>query len=203
MTAARLIIWRHGETDWNLTGRFQGHHDIPLNAVGEQQARTAAPFLAEWGPTSIISSDLSRARGTARALADVTGLPVTLDERLREINVGDWVGRTIQEIVEEDPSIGERMRNGEDVRRSDAGETAGEMGERIAAALNDIAEEAADGETVVVVTHGMAARIGSVFFVGGSYFDTRLFGGVRNCAWIVLDTGRDDVWRIRQYNVHV
>lgn len=203
MTASRLIIWRHGETDWNLTGRFQGHHDIPLNAVGEQQARTAAPFLAEWGPTSIISSDLSRARGTAQALADVTDLPVTLDERLREINVGDWVGRTILEVVEEDPGVGERMRNGEDVRRSATGETSTELGERIAGALNDIVEEAEDGETVVVVTHGMAARIGSIFFVGGSYVDTRLFGGVRNCAWIVLDTGRDGVWRIRQYNVHV
>ncbi|QGF24273.1 histidine phosphatase family protein [Raineyella fluvialis] len=203
MTAARLIIWRHGETDWNVTGRFQGHHDIPLNAVGEQQARTAAPFLAEWGPTSIVSSDLSRAKGTAQALAELTDLPITLDERLREINVGDWVGRTIQEIVDEDPEIGERMRNGEDVRRSATGETGAEMGERIAAALGDIAEEAEDGETVVVVTHGMAARIGTVSFVGGSFFDTRLFGGIRNCAWIVMDPGRDGVWRIRQYNVHV
>ncbi|WOP17699.1 histidine phosphatase family protein [Raineyella sp. LH-20] len=203
MTASRLIIWRHGETDWNLTGRFQGHHDIPLNAVGEQQARTAAPFLAEWEPTSIVSSDLARARGTAQALADITHLPVSVDERLREINVGDWVGRTILEIIEEDPSIGVRMRNGEDVRRSETGETSTEMGERIADALVDIAEAAEDGETVVVVTHGMAARIGSVFFVGGTYVDTRLLGGVRNCAWIVIDTGRDGVWRIRQYNVHV
>ena len=71
----------------------------------------------------------------------------------------------------------------------------------IAAALRDIVERADDGETVVVVTHGMAARIGSVFFAGGNFADTRLLGGVRNCAWIVLDPGRDAVWRIRQYNV--
>ncbi|SDB80213.1 probable phosphoglycerate mutase [Raineyella antarctica] len=202
MTASRLVLWRHGETDWNAVGRMQGHLDIPMNATGEQQARAAAAVLAErHHATSIVSSDLSRAQGTARALAEATGLPVTTDERLREINVGEWVGLTLTDIVAADPSVGEALHRGEDVRRSATGETSTELGERIAGALRDIVEDTDDGETVVVVTHGMAARIGSVFFAGGSFDDTRLLGGVRNCAWIVLDAGRDGVWRIRQYNV--
>lgn len=203
MSAARLVIWRHGETDWNAGGRFQGHLDIPMNATGERQARAAAAVLAELGPTKIVSSDLSRAQGTARALADLTGLPVLLDERLREVNVGEWVGSTLQDIIAADPTIGEALQRGEDVRRSPTGENATELGQRIAAALHDIVAEAQDGEVVVVVTHGMAARYGSVFFVGGTFVDARLFGGVRNCAWIVLDPGKDGVWRVRQYNVHV
>lgn len=202
MTAARLILLRHGETDWNFAGRMQGHLDIPMNETGERQARAAAVALAErHDATTIISSDLSRAQGTARALSEITGVPIVTDERLREINVGEWVGLTLPDIIAADPGVGEKLHRGEDVRRSATGETSTEMGQRIAAALREIVEGADDGETVVVVTHGMAARIGSVFFAGGNFADTRLLGGVRNCAWIVLDPGRDAVWRIRQYNV--
>lgn len=203
MTASRLVLLRHGETDWNAAGRMQGHLDMPMNDTGRQQARTAASMLAErFDASRIVSSDLSRAHETARAVGEATGLPVHSDQRLREINVGDWVGLTLQDIVAEDPSVGERLHRGEDVRRSATGETSTELGERIAAALQAVAEDVDDGETVLVVTHGMAARIGSVFFAGGTFAETRLLGGLRNCAWIVLESGRDGVWRIRQYNVH-
>lgn len=202
MTGSRLVLLRHGETDWNAAGRMQGHLDIPMNATGQRQARAAAAALAaRFDAARIVSSDLSRAQETARAVAEATELAVATDERLREINVGEWVGRTLADIVADDPTIGERLHRGEDVRRSATGETSTEMGQRIAGALRDIAADADDGETVLVVTHGMAARIGSVFFAGGTFAETRLFGGLRNCAWVVLESGRDAVWRIRQYNV--
>lgn len=202
MTASRLILLRHGETDWNASGRMQGHLDIPMNATGERQARAAATALAERHHIgSIVSSDLSRAQGTARALAEATGLPVSTDQRLREINVGEWVGLTLADILASDKKVAEALHRGEDVRRSATGENSTELGERIAGALRDIVEQTDDGETVAVVTHGMAARFGAVFFAGGGFADTRLLGGLRNCAWIVLDAGKDGVWRIRQYNV--
>lgn len=202
MTASRLVLLRHGETDWNAAGRMQGHLDIPMNATGQRQASAAAKALADrFDAARIVSSDLSRAQETARAVAEATGLSVVTDERLREINVGEWVGRTLADIVADDPTIGERLHRGEDVRRSATGETSSEMGQRIAEALHDIAAGADDGETVLVVTHGMAARIGAVFFAGGTFAETRLFGGLRNCSWVVLESGRDAVWRIRQFNV--
>jgi broad specificity phosphatase PhoE len=69
MAANRIVLWRHGQTDWNVVNRFQGHSDIALNDVGEFQAKHAAQILAGMNPTGIISSDLGRARNTAQALS--------------------------------------------------------------------------------------------------------------------------------------
>jgi len=203
VTASRLVLWRHGETDWNAAGRMQGHLDIPMNATGERQARAAAAVLAEQHPaTRIVSSDLTRAQTTARMLADLTDLPVATDKRLREINVGEWVGLTYDDIIATDPRLCEAMRRGDDVRRSQSGENATELGLRVAAALRDIVEEAEDGESVVVVTHGLAALYGAVFLAGGDFEDSRMLGVIQNCAWVVMAPDRHDAWRIRQYNVH-
>jgi probable phosphoglycerate mutase len=86
----RLVLWRHGQTQWNADGRFQGQSDIPLDAVGEQQAERAARLLAGLRPDGIVSSDLSRAMATAAPLARLTGLTVTTDKDLRERYGGLW-----------------------------------------------------------------------------------------------------------------
>ena len=83
MAGNRILLWRHGQTDWNVANKFQGHTDIPLNEVGEFQAGHAAPLIAAMNPTAIIASDLRRAQSTAHALVKLTGLEVTTDERLR------------------------------------------------------------------------------------------------------------------------
>ena len=100
----RLIIWRHGNTDWNAGDRVQGQSDSPLNARGRDQAAAAAPLLAALRPDAIVSSDLSRAADTAGALAAVTGLPVSFDARLRERHFGIWQGLTLDEIAERYPT---------------------------------------------------------------------------------------------------
>ncbi|HVK45369.1 MAG TPA: histidine phosphatase family protein, partial [Micropruina sp.] len=98
MTAARVVLWRHGETDWNADGRYQGQADVQLNDRGLAQARAAAPLIAALKPSRIVTSDLVRARVTAAELGALTGLAVEPQPRLQEINVGDWVGLTNEQV---------------------------------------------------------------------------------------------------------
>ncbi len=184
----QIILWRHGQTDWNLENRFQGHSDIPLNAVGRYQAKQAARVLRDLEPTSIISSDLSRARSTAEALADVTGLEIKIDRRLRETNGGSWEGKTGAENRAEDFERFIRWIDGNDEPAGGDGERRSEVASRatdaIFAAL-DLADRARE-ERLVVVTHGGTARC-----VLGSILDLPLsswgaLGGLANASWSVL-----------------
>ena len=89
----RVVLWRHGQTDWNVENRFQGHSDIPLNKVGEYQVTAAAKVLAGLNPDRIISSDLIRAQSTAAALSKITNLKVEINAGLRETDGGLWEGK--------------------------------------------------------------------------------------------------------------
>jgi glucosyl-3-phosphoglycerate phosphatase len=201
MTAARLVLLRHGRTEWNVTGRFQGQAEVPLDEVGREQAAVAAPLVAAFEPVAIFSSDLLRTCQTAEPLAALTGLEVQTDKRLREIHVGSWEGLLGEEIRARDPELAERVWRGEDVRRSPTGESPQEVADRVAEALTEIAETADDGSTIAVVTHGLAGRVGACRFVGLPFEHWRLFGGLANCAWISLDRHRSGAyWRIETYN---
>ncbi|NDE53733.1 MAG: histidine phosphatase family protein, partial [Actinobacteria bacterium] len=79
MLNQRIVLWRHGQTDWNIENRFQGHSDIPLNDVGIRQAERAAPLLMALQPSRIVSSDLMRAQQTAAALSRISKLTVEID----------------------------------------------------------------------------------------------------------------------------
>ncbi len=131
-----MLVWRHGQTAWNLQRRFQGQLDIELDDLGRAQAARAAALLAGFSPSAIVSSDLVRARETAQALADVTGLPVATDPRLREIDVGVWQGLTFEEVAERFPVEAADWRDGGDGRRG-GGESLVEVGERAVAAVDD------------------------------------------------------------------
>src|SRR5690606_9658768 len=100
--------------DWNASMRLQGQSDIELNATGLAQAATAAPRIAELGPTRIISSDLQRASRTAAALGEITGVPVETDARLRERSFGLWEGMTRGEIETGWPEAFRAWRQGEE-----------------------------------------------------------------------------------------
>ncbi|HHV20908.1 MAG TPA: histidine phosphatase family protein [Propionibacterium sp.] len=203
MTAARIIIWRHGQTDWNADQRWQGQVDVPLNELGREQARTAAPALAHYGITHLYSSDLSRAAETADILGEIIGLPVTRDPRLREINVGDWAGRTKYQIGAEFTKVLIAEEAGEDVVRG-GGESVRQVAARTSEALDEIAESVPDGSVVAVVMHGLAARVGAFELMGLAPDQAKAFRGLENCAWLVLDRGlrHDGVecWRLAAYN---
>lgn len=202
MTATRIVVWRHGNTDWNVENRFQGQADISLNERGRAQAREAAPIIADFGPTALWASDLSRTQETAGFLAEKTGLPIQSDPRLREIHVGTWEGLLGTEIAAADPETWAALGRGEDVRRSATGESVAEVGERMFAALSEISAATPDGETAVVTTHGLAARAGICRLIGLPPEHWRTFGSLDNCAWAVLQWHRGGrYYRVADYNV--
>lgn len=94
----QLILIRHGETDWNVEGRWQGQADVPLNERGRAQAVQLAQELKDDGIDAIYSSDLIRALETAEKLSEATKLSVQIDRRLREIHQGEWQGMLVSEI---------------------------------------------------------------------------------------------------------
>ena len=124
----QLILVRHGQTDSNASGRFQGQQDVPLNQAGLQQADAVAARLARFRAGHVVSSDLARAVATAEAVASASGLVVSVDARLREIDVGSWQGRTGAEVAAENPWFEAALASGRDFRRSETGETATEAG---------------------------------------------------------------------------
>ncbi len=149
MTETTILLVRHGETDWNLERRVQGHSDRPLNETGVVQARALVEELAGERIDAVYSSDLLRALDTAGGVAASRGLePVALPE-LREKNFGTWEGLTDTEIRERYPQALTGPWGDE--------ETAEELAERVLAALRKIAAEHPGGR-VLVVTHGGPVR---------------------------------------------
>ncbi len=182
----RLIVVRHGRTEWNATNRFQGQADIPLDDVGIAQAAAMAEVVAKEAPSVIWASDLSRARATAEALAEATGVPVQVDRAFREIFTGDWEGLTGDEVRARWPQDWDRWHDGEDLRRAGGAETRAEAGQRFGGALVGVADAIPDGGCAVVVGHGTAIRAGMAWFVGLPDGAEWLFGSVRNCHWLRL-----------------
>nr|NLI49464.1 histidine phosphatase family protein [Propionibacterium sp.] len=195
--STRLVLIRHGRTAWNHEGRFQGRADIPLDEHGRAQAGRMAVHVSNLMPAAIVSSDLLRARQTADALASVTGLPVRLDARLQEIDVGSWSGRTIEDAAAEMPDLHDALREGRDFRRSPSGETAVEAGTRVAEVLLELAAESPD-RTVAVVGHGLALRMAVLRLVGWDLPTGLGLSGLWNGSWTVLE--RRERWRILSYN---
>ncbi|MFC7532092.1 histidine phosphatase family protein [Actinoplanes sp. GCM10030250] len=195
----RLLVWRHGNTDWNAGHRVQGQSDVPLNDVGRRQAAEAAALLARLRPDAIVSSDLRRAADTAAALATVTGLPVSSDERLRERYFGAWQGLTTAEVAERRPVEFARWKAGEDVIGGDV-ETLDDLGKRVCEALQDAAR-VAPGGTVVVATHGAAARQGIGHLLGWRQQELRTLRALQNCHWVELADDPVRGWQVVAYNV--
>jgi probable phosphoglycerate mutase len=143
---ARIVLVRHGETDWNLERRYQGHLDPPLNAAGRAQSEELAELLAAERIDAIYSSDLRRALETAEIVGARLGLPVVTDEGLREVDLGSWAGLTPEEVAE---------RFGESSTHD--GETRSEHTARVVGAVRRIAARHPEG-CILVVTHGGSIR---------------------------------------------
>lgn len=204
MTAAteprgrRIILWRHGQTAWNLERRFQGDTDVPLTVTGVSQARRAARLLASLNPDAIIASDLGRAVATADELAAVSGLTVTHDKGLRETYAGNWQGLTHDEIIARHGEQYAAWKRGEPVRRG-GGELETEVADRAAPVVLRHAEKLPRDGTLVVASHGGTIRTTIGRLIGLDPFHWEGLGGLSNCCWSILGEGARG-WRLLEHN---
>ncbi|MHA7262447.1 histidine phosphatase family protein [Arthrobacter sp. TMN-37] len=195
----RLVLWRHGQTEWNVLEKAQGHADIPLDATGRRQARRAANLLATLKPQFIWSSDLERARHTADELARLTGLETVLDKRLREYDVGIRQGTTFGEFRQQHPDIHRKFFAEENYRVPGA-ELPSEVNDRMKTVMREAALTLRDGGTGVLVGHGAALRSGLMAFFDAPAHMREMFAGMANCAWTVMEEHADRGWQIIDYN---
>jgi len=176
-----LLLVRHGETDWNRDGRWQGHSDTHLNELGRQQAERLAEELD--GADVVYSSDLIRARETAEILARRLGADVRLDERLRERGFGAWEGKTRAEIEAEFADAHARWVAGEGPGADDA-EPFEDFAVRVRGFLDDVLARHPD-ETVLIVSHGGSIRVIHALASGLDYVrDHRSIPAVPNCTLV-------------------
>jgi alpha-ribazole phosphatase len=160
-----LILVRHGETDWNTQGRYQGQSDVPLNEAGRVQADRLAASLQGQAIAAIYSSDLRRARETAEALARSSGAPLHFDPRLREIDQGEWEGMLFDEIQRRYAESFQRRRRDPLRVAPPGGETVGQVRERVLEAVQDIRRRHPGGR-VAIISHGLALALVKVHFEG-------------------------------------
>lgn len=155
-----MEMWlvRHGQTNWNVEGRWQGQTPAapPLNATGLAQAEALAAQLDGAQFAALYSSDLTRARQTAEIIARRAGLPVAFDARLREVALGDWEGLLGSDVAARYSRELEERRRDPVRSRPPNGETVEELATRLSAALGEIAARHAGAPRVLVVTHGLA-----------------------------------------------
>ena len=175
-----LLLVRHGETDWNRDGRWQGGSDTRLNDLGREQARALADEL-DGNIDAVYSSDLARARETADIVAAKLQLEVRVDPRLRERSFGSWEGLTTLEIEERFADSHRRWQAGEGAGADDA-----EAFEDFSARVNDFLADVLrlhPGENVLVISHGGSIRVIHALAAGVDYVrDHRLIPGVPNCS---------------------
>lgn len=196
MTLQRLVLWRHGETDFNAAHRMQGHLDSQLTSTGLGQARRAAPWLAELEPEVLVTSDLSRAGDTAAVLAAETGIPLRVDKRLRETHLGTWQGLTHAEVGAFCPD-GIQTWRGNPEWAPPGGETKVEVAAR---AAQVVAQLDAEGHgSAVLCTHGGLIAGLTPSLLGLPVSAWSVFGAISNCHWTVL-LRRGSGWRLFSYN---
>lgn len=187
--AGRIVLVRHGESEWNAAGRFQGHGGTGLSALGRAQAEATGAYLAERAEDviGIVRSDLPRVAETSRYTEDLLDVPVSVDRRWRELDVGAWTGRTRDEVARDHPEALAAWIRGDEVVPP-GGEAVADLRARVAAALDDIRERLADagGGTVLVFTHGGTVRAAAALATARDG-DERARGPVANCSLTVLD----------------
>jgi broad specificity phosphatase PhoE len=204
MSAERVLLWRHGRTAYNHEQRWQGQLDVALDDVGRAQAERAAdvlaPMIGARPPLRIVSSDLARAVDTARTLAARLNVPVEVDEALREVDAGEWEGRTRADIVSRWPDDFAAWRRGDDIAVG-GGETRSQTAKRAAEAIRR-ADEQMDGGTLVVASHGGALRGALLLLLGLDLTAWGMLDVLGNARWAEIHR-RGTGWVLRAYNVGV
>ncbi|HDR2160647.1 TPA: 2,3-diphosphoglycerate-dependent phosphoglycerate mutase GpmB [Enterobacter cancerogenus] len=181
----QVYLVRHGETQWNAERRIQGQSDSPLTDKGIQQARQVADRAKTLGITHVISSDLGRTQQTARIIADACGCDVTLEPRLRELDMGILEKRHIDSLTETEEGWRRTLVNGTEDGRIPDGESMQELSVRMHAALAECLKLPA-GSRPLLVSHGIALGCLVSTILGlPAYAERRL--RLRNCSISRID----------------
>lgn len=213
----RLLMLRHGQTDFNAGSRMQGQLDSALTELGRAQAAAAAEVLGKLQPLLIVSSDLHRAYDTAVTLGERTGLPVRVDERLRETHLGEWQGLTHAEVDAQAP--GARASWRDDASWAPHG---GESRLDVAARSVPLVAELVAGEPgwgeadepdrpVILVAHGGLIAALSAALLKLPVVNWPILGGMGNASWVQLSGHSPDSgaefggirWRLDVWNASV
>jgi probable phosphoglycerate mutase len=215
VTIRRLVMLRHGQTEYNAGSRMQGQLDTDLSELGREQAASAAVALAKRQPLLIISSDLRRALDTAVALGDRCGQPVSIDTRLRETHLGDWQGMTHLEVDAVAP--GARLAWRDDARWSPhGGESRVDVADRSLPLVRELVAQQAEwgavhsDRPVVLVAHGGLIAALTAALLGLPVETWPVLGGMGNASWVQLaghtradgdPASFDDIrWRLDVWN---
>jgi probable phosphoglycerate mutase len=168
----KLVLVRHGETEWNKLGRFQGHHDVDLNEKGAEQARETAQAVAKWQHSAVYSSPLHRALRVAEEISLLSGMPVVPMPEFMELKLGDLEGITGKELRKTWPELSVTWRSDPGRVTMPNGESLAELQERAWCALMDLEQAHQRDEAVIVVSHNFAIRtmIGKLLGVPMSNF---------------------------------
>jgi len=186
----RILLVRHGETEWNRVERFRGSADIPLNENGLRQAELLTRRIAaEWKPVAVYTSPLSRAIKTGEAIAKLCQLPVQIHPGLSDVNYGEWLGLTPEEVKKRWPELYERWRTRPETLHFPGGESLDERQRIGVSAVKGIAERY-PGETVVCVGHTVINRLIILGLLG---LDKSYFWRIKqdNCALNVIEKKGD------------
>lgn len=199
----RLLLLRHGQTAWNHTHRVQGQIDVPLDDTGVVQAEKVAPVIAAMEPAFVRSSDLVRAAATAEKVAAASGLPLVVDARLREFDLGERAGSTLSDYAATHPDEFALYRSG----RYDVvpgGESHDDVVARFVPALDEALAALSPGEMGVVVAHGAALKVALTAWLGWATEMALTLHALGNCHWaLVDDSGPAGARRLLAFNNHV
>ncbi|MFC5178474.1 histidine phosphatase family protein [Nocardioides taihuensis] len=182
----RVVLVRHGRTDWNHRLRVQGQSDSALDEVGRAQADAVAPVLAALRPVLLWSSDLARARDTALTIGKAAGLDPVYDARLREFSLGEREGLTHDEYRAADPEEFEQFRRGH-YDTAPGAEPASAVRERMREVVGELLAALEPGQTGIAVSHGGAIRVATGALLGWPDDQFHTLRGLSNCGWVVLE----------------
>ena len=194
----RLLLVRHGRTAWNAQSRYQGQADPPLDDLGRAQSYELALLVAELQPSVVWTSDLQRAVQTAEPIAQMAGVSVVLEPRLRERSLGHWEGLTRDEVADRYPDEYADWAAGRDVSRR-GGESREQVAQRAVSVLDDLP----DVPVAVLVTHSATAMALTSAMLGLPQ-GVHLMAPLANCHWSELrttDESTGPAWRLRSHNV--
>ena len=167
----KIYLVRHGQTDYNLKNLLQGSTDNPLNSTGREQAQQLADLLQDIPFEVIYSSPLKRALETAQIIREKNRghPPIVLDERLREIDMGDWEGKYFPQVLEENREFFERVKEDPFQYAPPGGETFTQFVRRLESFLEDLKSK--NHETILIVAHQMVNSVLRILIEGGDWRD--------------------------------